>query len=72
MLGVINVLAAYCYNISMSDADEKKKNTRYLRGKDGFKIEATDPIQDIMSDDELSEAEKRINSLIDEDNDDEK
>jgi hypothetical protein len=49
---------------------EKKNNIRYLKDKKGFKIEATDPVQDIMSDDELSDAEDRINSLLEDDSND--
>jgi hypothetical protein len=41
---------------------------RYTKDKDGIKIELTDPIQDIMSDDELKEAENTLLSLIDKSN----
>lgn len=48
----------------MSSSDDRHK---YKKDKDGFKIEAIDPIQDIMNDEELSEAEKRLESLLNED-----
>ncbi len=47
-----------------NEAEEKKKNIRYLKNKDGFDIEVTDPIQDIMSDEELAKSEARINALL--------
>jgi hypothetical protein len=49
------------YNAPMSDAD---KTHKYQKDKNGIKIETTDPIQDIMNEDELSEAEKRLESLL--------
>jgi hypothetical protein len=39
-------------------------NHRYKKEKDGFKIDAVDPVQDIMGEDELKKAEDRIQSLI--------
>jgi hypothetical protein len=48
----------------MSSSDNTHK---YQKDKDGFKIEAIDPIQDIMNEQELSQAEKRIESLLDDD-----
>jgi hypothetical protein len=47
-----------------NEAEEKKKNVRYLKNKDGFDLEVTDPIQDIMSDEELAKSEARINALL--------
>lgn len=44
--------------------DSPKKH-RYKLDKDGLEIEVTDPIQDVMSEEELTEAEKRIQELID-------
>jgi hypothetical protein len=40
------------------------KKHRFKKDKDGLEIEVTDPIQDIMSEEELTEAEKRIQELI--------
>ena len=45
------------------DADETKQHI-YTRNKDGLEIEVRDPIQDIMNDDELDEANKRFESLL--------
>lgn len=50
--------------------DQKTENPdeplikKYKKKKGEFEIEAIDPIQDIMSDEELSEAEKRIKALL--------
>jgi len=52
----------------MDEEKKKKENKRYLKDKGGFKIESTDPVQDIMTDDELKDAERRIESLLDGDN----
>lgn len=50
------------YNVIMSDTNNMHK---YQKDKNGIRIETTDPIQDIMNEDELSEAEKRLQSLLD-------
>lgn len=47
----------------MSDDSQQH---RFKKDKDGFQIESTDPVQDVMSDEELEEAESNIQSLIDE------
>jgi hypothetical protein len=54
------------------DNNEKKKNIRYVKNKDGLKIEVTDPIQDIMGDEELKKAEDRISSLLEQESGGEK
>ncbi len=46
----------------MSDNQDQH---RFQKDKDGFHIESTDPIQDVMNDDELAEAERSIQELID-------
>ena len=47
--------------MGMNDDDQHK----YKKDKDGFKIDTTDPIQDIMSEDELNDAHKKIQELLD-------
>lgn len=49
------------------DNNNNNNQHKFMKGKDGFKIETTDPIQDIMEDEELSEAEKRLESLLGDD-----
>ncbi len=47
-------------------AEQQDDQHKFKKNKDGFEMDAVDPIQDVMSDEELKEAEKRIESLIDE------
>ena len=49
----------------MQNKQDDSDKHRYKKDRDGFKIESTDPVQDIMDDDELKAAEERIQSLID-------
>jgi len=50
--------------------DDKQDQHKYQKDKgSGFKINTTDPIQDIMSEDELKDAENRIEALIEQKND---
>lgn len=49
------------YTVHMSQ-DEKQHH--FKKKKSGFELPAVDPIQDVMSDEELSEAEKKIQDLI--------
>lgn len=45
-------------------ADDQHK---FDKIKHGFKVETTDPVQDIMSDEELKQAENKIFKLIEDD-----
>jgi hypothetical protein len=38
---------------------------KYTRKKGDFELDVIDPVQDIMTDEELDEANKRIESLLD-------
>ncbi len=43
---------------------QDEKQHHFKKNKSGFELPAVDPIQDVMSDEELSEAEKKIQDLI--------
>ena len=49
----------------MAMADSDNNQHRYQKDNNGFKIETTDPVQDVMNDEELSAAENRIEDLLD-------
>jgi len=51
-------------------ADDKDKH-RYKKDKDGFLIEATDPIQDVMTEEELEKAHEKLEKLIEQQNEQE-
>ena len=63
-INLLDAISKYplSYNDLMGKAGEEHK---YQKNKNGIKIETTDPIQDIMNEDELNEAEKRLESLLD-------